>query len=90
MPNETNGNRAKELLLQKYRSLCLEPEARLPQKSDFTDEEVCFIKQSLGPWPRALEKAGLKPESRHTTHGRTLEKRKCARARQKDIGNGAQ
>ena len=33
---------------------------RLPQKSDFDSETVCFIKQKLGPWPRALEAAGLK------------------------------
>lgn len=35
---------------------------RLPKKSDFDSETVCFIKQKLGPWPRALEKAGLKDE----------------------------
>lgn len=35
---------------------------RQPKKSDFTPEEVCFIKQKLGPWPRALEKCGLKSE----------------------------
>ncbi len=33
---------------------------RIPKKGDFTDSEVCFIKQKLGPWPRALEAAGLK------------------------------
>lgn len=33
---------------------------RLPQKGDFDSETVCFIKQKLGPWPRALEAAGLK------------------------------
>lgn len=33
---------------------------RLPKRSDFSSEEVCFIKQKLGPWPRALEAAGLK------------------------------
>jgi hypothetical protein len=33
---------------------------RLPQKSDFDSETVCFIKQKLGPWPRALEQAKLK------------------------------
>ncbi len=43
------------LLQKKHQEL-----GRVPQKSDFTGEEVCFIKQKLGPWPRALEKAGLK------------------------------
>lgn len=33
---------------------------RLPKRSDFDSETVCFIKQKLGPWPRALEAAGLK------------------------------
>ena len=32
----------------------------LPKRSDFTPQQVCFIKQKLGPWPRALEAAGLK------------------------------
>jgi len=34
---------------------------RPPNKSDFSGEEVSAIKQVLGPWPRALEAAGLKP-----------------------------
>lgn len=34
---------------------------RLPKRTDFDDKTVCFIKQKLGPWPRALEAAGLKP-----------------------------
>lgn len=33
---------------------------RLPKKSDFTPNEICFIKAKLGPWNRALESAGLK------------------------------
>ncbi len=33
---------------------------RTPKKTDFDSETACFIKQKLGPWPRALEKAGLK------------------------------
>lgn len=33
----------------------------LPKKSDFTDWQVMMIKSHLGPWPRALEKAGVKP-----------------------------
>lgn len=35
---------------------------RYPRKSDFSEEEVSFIKAHLGPWPRALEEAGIKPE----------------------------
>ncbi len=34
---------------------------RYPCRSDFDDATVVAIKAHLGPWPRALEKAGLKP-----------------------------
>lgn len=33
---------------------------RLPQKGDFDCDTLARIKAFLGPWPRALEKAGLK------------------------------
>ena len=32
----------------------------LPKKSDFPDSDMRRIKAFLGPWPRALECAGLK------------------------------
>ena len=35
----------------------------LPKKNDFEDHEVMAIKSFFGPWPRALEAAGLKPPS---------------------------
>lgn len=35
-------------------------ETRFPRRSDFTEREVVAIKAFLGPWPRALEAAGLK------------------------------
>lgn len=47
--------RAVQLLRQVYDST-----GRMPRKSDFDSEMVCFIKQKLGPWPRALEQAKLK------------------------------
>ncbi len=46
---------AEELLRQKYQEL-----GRLPCKDDFDEEIRCRIKAFLGPWPRALESAGLK------------------------------
>lgn len=52
---ETKKKTALELLERKYAEL-----GRLPKKSDFSPETVCFIKQKLGAWPRALEAAGLK------------------------------
>ena len=33
---------------------------RLPKKADFPEADRCRIKNILGPWPRALEAAGLK------------------------------
>ena len=33
---------------------------RLPQKKDFDPVTLSRIKAFLGPWPRALEAAGLK------------------------------
>ena len=34
---------------------------RVPRKADFEMQEIQLIKSVLGPWPRALERAGLKP-----------------------------
>lgn len=46
---------AAELLRQKYKQL-----GRLPRKDDFDEPTRSRIKSFLGPWPRALEAAGLK------------------------------
>lgn len=46
---------AVEQLQQKYIFL-----GRLPKKSDFDEVTRARIKSLLGPWPRALETAGLK------------------------------
>jgi len=63
----------KQYCLVRLRERALELE-RSPKKSDMTREEVMLIKSFFGPWPRALEKAGLKPESkrkrRHNGHVR--------------------
>ena len=34
---------------------------RYPKREDFSEREVVAIKAFLGPWPRALEAAGVKP-----------------------------
>ena len=36
-----------------------EKENRYPKKSDFSEYDVARIKSLFGPWPRALEAAGL-------------------------------
>ena len=45
-----------QLLREKAEAL-----GRLPQKADFDEVSRSRIKAFLGPWPRALEAAGLKP-----------------------------
>ena len=49
-----------QLLIDKQKCLEEKGENRLPKRGDFSDEEVNAIKSFLGPWPRALEAAGLK------------------------------
>lgn len=49
---------AVELLKEKYRET-----GRLPKKEDFDEVTRSRIKAFLGPWPRALEAAGLKEKT---------------------------
>ena len=49
------------LLKEKYEELQSKGLTRYPQRSDFEEREVVAIKAFLGPWPRALEAAGVKP-----------------------------
>ena len=55
-----NNNLSKEdcikLIQEKFSAL-----NRLPKRSDFSNYEVMIIKSFFGPWPRALESAGVKP-----------------------------
>ena len=46
---------AENLLREKFTEL-----GRLPTKKDFNSAACAQIKAYLGPWPRALESAGLK------------------------------
>ena len=48
------------ILKIKYDELLSKGLTRYPQRSDFSDSEVVAIKSHLGPWPRALEAAGIK------------------------------
>ncbi|MBQ3170084.1 MAG: hypothetical protein IJB99_10035 [Clostridia bacterium] len=48
---------------------------RLPLKTDFEEADRARIKAFLGPWPRALEKAGLK-EAKITENEQQKRKRK--------------
>ena len=70
---------AEELLQQKSTEL-----GRLPRKDDFDEPTRSRIKAFLGPWPRALEAAGLKeprpvpekPKKRRKANKQTTEKEK--------------
>ena len=70
------------LLKNKYRELQEEELSRYPQRSDFEDREVVAIKAFLGPWPRALEAAGIKPPRADDRAEKNKEKRiRAKRAR---------
>ena len=53
---------AEDLLRRKCEEL-----GRLPTKKDFDNAACAQIKAYLGPWPRALEAAGLKPPKEKKT-----------------------
>ena len=63
------------LLQNKYKELQAGGLSRYPQRSDFEDREVVAIKAFLGPWPRALEAAGIKPPRYDDRPQRNKEKR---------------
>ncbi len=52
---------------------------RYPRRSDFSSEEVVAIKAYFGPWPRALEAAGVKPARDQDRLLRNREKRMRAK-----------
>lgn len=71
-----------QLLKQMQSSLEQKEEKRFPRRSDFSDEQVAAIKAFLGPWPRALEAAGLKP-AREGQAEKNREKRIRAKRRRR-------
>lgn len=52
-----------------------EKEGRLPKKSDFSNDDVNRIKGLFGPWPWALEAAGLKESKQEERRQRNYQKR---------------
>ena len=67
------------LLQNKYQELQKAGLSRYPQRSDFEDREVVAIKAFLGPWPRALEAAGIKTPRDDDRPQRNKEKRAKAK-----------
>ena len=70
------------LLQQMHKRLQAVGEHRYPKRSDFLEREVVAIKAFLGPWPRALETAGIKPPREDDRSARNREKRIRAKQRQ--------
>lgn len=76
------------LLQKKHEALTAAGVTRYPARADFDADEVVAIKAFLGPWPRALEAAGIKTPRDDGRAERTLQKRiraKRARTLQKKI-----
>ena len=78
------GEDCVQLLLSKRQELLEQGIDRLPQRSDFENEEVVAIKAFLGPWPRALEKAGLKEPQSIDRLEKNREKRRRARRKARE------
>ena len=70
-----------KLLAEKAAELERLGERRYPKRSDFSEAEVSAIKSFFGPWPRALEAAGVKPPRSTERIERTREKRIRAKRR---------
>lgn len=77
------------LLRERYAALQAAGEARYPRRSDFTEQEVVAIKACFGPWPRALEAAGIKPVNEEKLAARRQKRiaKKREATRQKRAGN---
>lgn len=59
-----------ELLQRQYKDTGM-----YPKKADFSVAEMSAIKSFLGPWPRALEAAGIKEPKENTKADRRKQKR---------------
>ena len=70
MTSEEKKCWAVELLKNKYQEL-----SRMPKKDDFDEITRSRIKAFLGPWPRALEEAGLKEKTARKKKSRKRSKK---------------
>ena len=76
------------LLRARNEELLASGEDRYPRRSDFSEHEVVAIKAFLGPWPRALEAAGIKPPREGDRIQKNREKRiRAKRARRLEKTN---
>ena len=75
------------LLKEKQKLLQSQGIIRYPQRSDFDEREIVAIKAFLGPWPRALEIAGIKPPREINEQAKEEKKLKKKRAKIERIKN---
>lgn len=73
------------LLREKQEALRTAGLERYPRRSDFLLDETVAIKAVLGPWPRALEAAGLKPPRNDDRILKNREKRARAKRRLREF-----
>ena len=86
-PHDAAALTASECLLmlrQKSDELKEAGEDRFPKRSDFSEREVAAIKAFFGPWPRALEAAGIKAPPSVTSKDRNRERRIRAKRRRRE------
>lgn len=69
------------LLQKKYEELQAQGRTEYPKRADFSEKEVIVIKSYFGPWPRALEAAGIKPVNEELLEKK--KQKKIARKRKK-------
>ena len=75
------------LLRDRYAALQEAGEDRYPKRADFSVEEVVAIKACFGPWPRALEAAGIKPvneEKRAAKQQKRIAKKRADRRKKEE------
>ena len=75
------------LLKEKQKLLQSQGVIRYPKRSDFDEREMVAIKAFLGPWPRALEFAGIKPPREVNEQAKEEKKLKKKRAKIERIKN---
>ena len=73
----------KEYYLEQLKKVA-ERENRLPKKSDFSEYDVMKIKGFFGPWPWALEEAGLKEPKKQKKFDKNRAKRLARKKRLKE------
>ena len=75
------------LLKEKHKFLQSQGIIRYPKRSDFEEREVIAIKAFLGPWPRVLEIAGIKPPREVNEQAKKEKKLRKKRAKIERIKN---